>query len=407
MTGDEKPAWLSAVQRPPASVPPNASGPVPLLFDAENRPITTALGWARRRAELSQAWRDFIGSIPNSGRDNSVKVVKEDRPAGVIRQLVTFEPEGGLPVEAYLLRPAGPGRGRPGAVVLHSTVDWTIRQPAGLEGPEALHIGLHLARRGYVAFCPRNYLWQYRRDNKLETAVTWLRQRHPGVKGMAKMLLDATRAVDVLAAQPDVNPRRIGAIGHSLGAKEVLYLAAFDERVRAAVSSEGGIGLKFSNWDCTVVSRRDDRAPRLQSGPRPGPGPVCSARLLVDRRPVGRRPAELAVRGGGAPGLEDHRRARSGRTLQSPPGTRLPGGRPNSRLRVARLVSPRVIAPGANRFLEPSITQRQGRRVSADRCTLVARAERSTEAFFVLGVFETRLLVASLATGTSLFPWTT
>jgi hypothetical protein len=29
----------------------------------------------------------------------------------------------------------------------------------------------------------------------------------------------------------------------------VLYLAAFDERIQAAVASEGGVGLRFSNWD--------------------------------------------------------------------------------------------------------------------------------------------------------------
>jgi pimeloyl-ACP methyl ester carboxylesterase len=66
---------------------------------------------------------------------------------------------------------------------------------------------------------------------------------------MAKMFYDASRAVDILAAQEDVDPRRLGAIGHSLGGKEALYLAAFDERVRATVSSEPGIALKFSNWD--------------------------------------------------------------------------------------------------------------------------------------------------------------
>ncbi len=47
----------------------------------------------------------------------------------------------------------------------------------------------------------------------------------------------------------EVDPGRIGAAGHSLGAKEVLYLAAFDLRVKAAVSSEGGVGTTFSNWD--------------------------------------------------------------------------------------------------------------------------------------------------------------
>jgi len=155
----------------------------------------------------------------------------------------------GLPVEAYLLRPRDVAKGAPGVVVLHSTADITIRQPAGLDGPESHHIGKQLARRGYIAICPRCYLWQYSRAGKIAEAVDWLRARHPDVRGMAKMLSDAVAAVDLLLGLPEVDPRRIGAIGHSLGAKEVLYLSAFDERIRAAVSSEGGIGLSYSNWD--------------------------------------------------------------------------------------------------------------------------------------------------------------
>jgi fermentation-respiration switch protein FrsA (DUF1100 family) len=65
---------------------------------------------------------------------------------------------------------------------------------------------------------------------------------------MDRMLLDGLIAVDLLLAQPLVDPQRIGCIGHSLGAKEVLYLAAFDPRVQVTVSSEGGIGTTFSNW---------------------------------------------------------------------------------------------------------------------------------------------------------------
>jgi pimeloyl-ACP methyl ester carboxylesterase len=63
------------------------------------------------------------------------------------------------------------------------------------------------------------------------------------------MLYDALVAVDILAAMPEVDVKRIGAVGHSLGAKEVLYVAAFDERVKVIVSSEGGVGTRFSNWD--------------------------------------------------------------------------------------------------------------------------------------------------------------
>ena len=46
---------------------------------------------------------------------------------------------------------------------------------------------------------------------------------------------DGFVAVDILAAHPEVDVERLGAVGHSLGAKEVLYQAAFDERIKVAV----------------------------------------------------------------------------------------------------------------------------------------------------------------------------
>ena len=169
----------------------------------------------------------------------------------MIRQLLRYEVEPGEAVEAYLLRPADAKGRLPGVAVFHSTVEHSIRQPAGLAGPAEVHFGLKLAERGMVAICPRNFLWT--ETNKIDTSTAMKRfaERHPKSKGMARMLLDAQVAVDLLVARSDVDPARIGAIGHSLGAKEVLYLAAFDDRVRATVSSEGGIGTKFSNWDAS------------------------------------------------------------------------------------------------------------------------------------------------------------
>lgn len=244
-----KPAWLEEIQKSPASIPRGASHPPPPLFDATHQPITTREEWLRRRQMLRAAWNSFLGSIPGDRRAPVLTVLEEDRPQGVRRSLVRYEAEKGWPVEGYLLRPEERTGLMPGVVVFHSTTLETIRQPAGLAGTKDLHIGLELARRGYVVFCPRCFLWQYRAANDFEVSLRWMRQQHPGVTGMAKMLFDAVRALDVLAAQPGVDPRRLGAIGHSLGAKEVLYLAAFDDRVRATVFSEGGIGLSYSNWD--------------------------------------------------------------------------------------------------------------------------------------------------------------
>jgi dienelactone hydrolase len=78
---------------------------------------------------------------------------------------------------------------------------------------------------------------------------------------MARMTWDGIRAVDFLVSLPNVDPARIGGLGHSLGAKEVLYAAAFDERYRAVVFSEGGIGLGYSNWQAVWYLGEKIRAP--------------------------------------------------------------------------------------------------------------------------------------------------
>lgn len=242
--------WLAEIQRGPGRLPANAPKLSPLLIGDDGRPITTLAAWREKREKLRRWWLDFLKPLQVDRRGPPhVGVVSEDRPQGAVRQLVRYEVEPGLPVEAYLIRPANLKPRAPGVVVLHSTVKESIRQPAGVEGTVEKAFGLYLAQRGCVTICPRNYLWPETKRMSTDVPVKQLSQRHPGAKGMAKMLFDAIVAVDILAAMPEVDPQRLGAIGHSLGAKEVLYLAAFDGRVRVAVSSEGGIGTRFSNWE--------------------------------------------------------------------------------------------------------------------------------------------------------------
>ena len=122
--------------------------------------------------------------------------------------------------------------------MFHSTVSHSIRQPAGVEGKPEKAFGLKLARRGYVTFCPRNFLWPDNHHIAAQQETKRFQQRHASSKGMAKMLFDSRVALEILAALPYVDADRLGCVGHSLGAKEVVYLAAFDERIKCTVSSD-------------------------------------------------------------------------------------------------------------------------------------------------------------------------
>jgi len=252
----EKPAndvsWLAEIQQRPEPLPVGVKDFPSLLVDGQGKPISTWEGWQKRRAELLAWWRDLVGAMPakrDEAKPPSLKIVTEERVGSVTRQLVSYEVEPGLVTEAYICRPTKLTGTAPGVACFHSTADHTIRQPAGLGTDVQKAFGLKFAQQGRITFSPRNFLWPG--DVKIaakEETKKYL-DRVPKSTGMAKMLYDSLVAVDILAKLPGVDPTRLGAVGHSLGAKEVIYLAAFDERIKATVSSEGGIGLKFSNWN--------------------------------------------------------------------------------------------------------------------------------------------------------------
>src|SRR5438105_6490362 len=84
--------WLLEIQQPPAKLPPNAPKLRPLLVDERDKPITTLEGWKARRAELRRWWLDFLGPLPAERKSvPNLTVVEEDRPDGVIRQLVKYD----------------------------------------------------------------------------------------------------------------------------------------------------------------------------------------------------------------------------------------------------------------------------------------------------------------------------
>ena len=249
---DEALPFLDEVQTAPAV--PTDDWPPSLLINADGAPIATGEMWLAQRERIRAAWLDFLGPWNVEDAGNRHRILAEDLTAGCRRRLIRYATEPDEEVDAWLLLPADeaarPERGWPGAVVFHSTTDRTIDEPAGTAADEAVAIGTWLCQRGFVVLCPRCHLWNTSPAHRLDLpgAVARLAARHPGARGMRKLLHDGIRAVDMLQSIDDVDPAAIVAAGHSLGAKETLYLAAFDERVTGSVFSEGGIGLGFSNW---------------------------------------------------------------------------------------------------------------------------------------------------------------
>jgi len=247
--------WAQTIQKPrPQPAGTTRPALVDLLKAPDGSRITTPQQWAAQRGRILDKWIRFLGRMPKPYPPLDPKTVETTTlEGGIVRTLLTLQVEPNIRMNAYLLVPPGEGP-FPAVVCLHPTTDETIREPVGLGTRPGRAFALDLAQRGYVTISPENFEWNYpgRPNTKgwdtFHAVAAKFLAGHPGVKGMTKMIHDASRAVDYLQTLPKVRKDAIGAIGHSLGAKEVTYLMAFDERVTCGVSSEGGVAYEFTNY---------------------------------------------------------------------------------------------------------------------------------------------------------------
>jgi dienelactone hydrolase len=195
-------------------------------------PIRTADAWAKRRAHILEDMQQVMGTFPDP-KDKpalDVKYGEEVKTAKFIRKKLTFASFYGERVPAWLLVPLGAKGKLPAVLCLHQTVSIGKDEPAGLGKREELQYALHLVERGYVTLAPDYASFG-------EHAYDFSKSKF--ISGTMKAIADNSCAIDLLASLPEVDPKNIGCIGHSLGGHNSMYTAVFDTRLKAIVSNCG------------------------------------------------------------------------------------------------------------------------------------------------------------------------
>jgi pimeloyl-ACP methyl ester carboxylesterase len=191
--------------------------------------VRNASDWQIRRQHILAGMEMVMGAAPKAVSTPPVVRVDESADVGYFRQRIRYEAEPGDWVTAYRTIPKSAGR-HPAMVCLHQTTRIGKEEPEGLGGIPDLHYCAELASRGYVTVAP-DYpnFGDYTMDPYAKGYVS------ASMKG----IVNHRRAVDLLVSMPEVDPTRIGVIGHSLGGHNSLFVAAFDERIKAVVTSCG------------------------------------------------------------------------------------------------------------------------------------------------------------------------
>jgi dienelactone hydrolase len=125
------------------------------------------------------------------------------------------------PIKAYLVTPAKPG---PHAAILY--VHW-YGEPATTNRTEFLEEAVALAGRGVVSLLV-DAMW---------SQPGWWKNRNPGtdLAGGVRQVIELRRALDLLLAQPGVDPQRVALVAHDFGAMFGAVAGAADQRPKAYV----------------------------------------------------------------------------------------------------------------------------------------------------------------------------
>ncbi len=206
-----------------------------LVFEnshGKTKSIRSARQWQKQRQKILDGMQQVMGPLPDASKKVPLDLqIIEEVTIGKVRRLkITFAPEANDRVPAYLLIPADLSGKVPGILCLHQTTGIGKGEPAGMGGLSNLHYAIELAQRGYVTLAPDypnfgDYKYDPYQNGYQSTTM--------------KGIWNHRAAVDLLQSLPEVDPDRIGCIGHSLGGHNSLFVAAFDKRIKAVVTSCG------------------------------------------------------------------------------------------------------------------------------------------------------------------------
>lgn len=216
-------------------------------------PVTTLFDWQIKRGQILDSMQALFGRLPDDPSlppfntrvpdlpDFNTIVIDSMKTNSYSRYNIRFTVAENEEVTAYLYIPLIKGKGVkfPAMLALHQTEDIGKGSVDG-QGPYINMVyAKELAERGYVVIAP-DYPGFGGQKN-----YDFAKDRYES--GVMKAIFNHIRCVDFLQARVEVDPERIGVIGHSLGGHSSMFVGAFDTRLKVVVSSCGWTLFDYDN----------------------------------------------------------------------------------------------------------------------------------------------------------------
>lgn len=197
----------------------------PLGFN-DGRTVRSAADWQERRREILADWHRLMGPWPALLDKPRVEILESRAREDFTQHRVRVEVAAGRLEPGFVLVP--PGKGPfPAVLVPYYNPETSI----GLTTNGLRDFALQLTRRGFVTLSIGSPGGDARRPDP--ERPTW--------QPLSFLGYVAANCRTALAQRGDVDPRRIGVVGHSYGGKWAMFASCLHEGFACAAWSDGGI----------------------------------------------------------------------------------------------------------------------------------------------------------------------
>ncbi len=217
------------------------SDPQPIIssWDDLLEGVNSPADWKAHKEILRRLYLDLIRDSQKPARPPLDLITHESvRVDGIYeRRLISYAVEADERAHAFLAVPINLKKPAPAVVTLHGTYARGKEREAGLEdNPEKAFLD-QLARRGYVVIAPDHFVAGERIPPEGAYNTRRFYEKHPEWTAVGKAVYEHSIAIDVLQSLPEVDPEKIGVMGHSLGGHGAYFLAAYDPRIKVTVAN--------------------------------------------------------------------------------------------------------------------------------------------------------------------------
>ena len=179
----------------------------------------------------------LLGDLPSLQQEISVKVESITQKDGYILEKLLLDLNGREPVPAYFVKPLHGGSQTPCVLYNHSHGgNYLLGKDELLEGREYLQDPPYaqvLTGMGYSALCIDT--WCFGERHVLSELEVFKEMLWKGEVLWGMMVYDSLRALDYICSRPDVDTKRIGTLGMSMGSTMAWWIAALDKRIKVCI----------------------------------------------------------------------------------------------------------------------------------------------------------------------------